>query len=143
MIPRTKLPEVLDKIERLAEEYGMKVANVFHAGDGNLHPLVLYDRRIPGDEHRAEALAAEILRLCIKAGGSITGEHGVGFEKREFMAEMFAEPDLATMQRVRAAFDPLGICNPQKIFPRTKLCAERAGPYEPHPLEKAGVAELF
>jgi glycolate oxidase len=143
VIPRTALPQTLREIRRLSAEAGLRVANVFHAGDGNLHPLVLYDRRIAGQEHRAEELAAEILRLCIKAGGSITGEHGVGFEKREFMGEMFAEPDLETMKRVRTAFDPEGICNPAKIFPRTKLCAERSGPYEPHPLEKAGVAELF
>lgn len=143
VIPRTALPQTLREIRRLSAACGLRVANVFHAGDGNLHPLVLYDRRIPGQEHQAEHLAADILRLCIAAGGSITGEHGVGFEKREFMSEMYAEPDLATMQRVRIAFDPLGICNPQKIFPRPRLCAERRGPYEPHPLETAGVAELF
>ncbi|HEY2418269.1 MAG TPA: FAD-linked oxidase C-terminal domain-containing protein, partial [Steroidobacteraceae bacterium] len=94
---------------------------------------------------RAEQLAAEILRLCIRAGGSITGEHGVGIEKREFMPEMFAEPDLQTMQRVRVAFDPLGICNPEKIFPRPRLCAvDRPGSqYHEHALESAGVAERF
>jgi glycolate oxidase len=143
VIPRTALPQTLREIRRLSAACGLRVANVFHAGDGNLHPLVLYDRRIPGQEHQAEQLSGEILRLCIAAGGSITGEHGVGFEKREFMSEMYAEPDLQTMQRVRIAFDPAGICNPRKIFPRTKLCAERAGPYKPHPLETAGVAELF
>jgi len=143
VIPRTALPATLREIRRLSEAAGLRVANVFHAGDGNLHPLVLYDRRIEGQEARAEELSGEILRLCIKAGGSITGEHGVGFEKREFMAEMYAEPDLQTMQRVRVAFDPSGLCNPQKMFPRPKLCAERAGRYEPHALELAGVAELF
>jgi glycolate oxidase len=143
VIPRTKLPEVLREVGRLSIEAGLRVANVFHAGDGNLHPLVLYDRRVPGQEHRAEELAAAILRLCVSAGGSITGEHGVGVEKRDFMPTMYAKPDLETMQRVRRAFDPKGICNPGKIFPTPKLCAERAGPYTPHPLETAGVAELF
>jgi glycolate oxidase len=143
VIPRTKLPEVLREITRLSEEAGLRVANVFHAGDGNLHPLVLYDRRVEGQEHRAEELAAAILKLCVRAGGSITGEHGVGMEKRDFMCEMFAEPDLDTMRRVRRAFDPEGLCNPGKLFPRPKLCAERAGAYVPHPLETAGVAELF
>ena len=143
VIPRTALPQTLAQIGRLSAASGLRVANVFHAGDGNLHPLVLYDRKITGQEHLAEQLSAEILRLCIAAGGSITGEHGVGIDKKEFMSEMFAEPDLQTMQRVRLAFDPLGICNPEKIFPRPRLCAERAGPYQPHPLETAGVAELF
>src|SRR6185369_5992687 len=104
VIPRTALPRVLREIRAMSESAGLRVANVFHAGDGNLHPLVLYDRRNPGEEERAEHLAADILRLCVRAGGSITGEHGVGIEKREYMAEMFAEPDLATMQRVRLAF---------------------------------------
>jgi glycolate oxidase len=145
VIPRTALPQTLAAIRRLSEAAGLRVANVFHAGDGNLHPLVLYDRRIPGQERRAEELSGEILRLCIKAGGSITGEHGVGFEKRDFMPEMFAEPDLATMQRVRVAFDPQGICNPQKIFPRPRMCAvdRPSSSYQPHPLEAAGVAEVF
>jgi glycolate oxidase len=143
VIPRTALPRVLREIERLSAGAGLRVANVFHAGDGNLHPLVLYDRRIEGQEPRAEQLAADILRLCIRAGGSITGEHGVGVEKRDFMPEMFAEPDLQVMQRVRVAFDPLSLCNPGKVFPRPRLCAEKPGPYEPHPLETAGVAEIF
>jgi glycolate oxidase len=143
VIPRTKLPEVLREIRRLSTEAGLRVANVFHAGDGNLHPLVLYDRRVKGQEHRAEELAAAILKLCVRAGGSITGEHGVGMEKRDFMCEMFAEPDLDTMRRVRMAFDPKQLSNPGKLFPRPRLCAERSGPYEPHPLEKAGIAELF
>jgi len=143
VIPRTALPKVMSEIERLSAEVGLRVANVFHAGDGNLHPLVLYDRRVPGQEHLAEQLAASILRLCVKAGGSITGEHGVGQEKKDFMAEMFAEPDLETMQRVRCAFDPERLSNPEKIFPRPRLCAERQGPYEPHPLEVAGVAQYF
>jgi glycolate oxidase len=143
VIPRTKLPEVLREITRLAAEAGLRVANVFHAGDGNLHPLVLYDRRVEGEEHRAEELAAAILKLCVRSGGSITGEHGVGMEKRDFMCEMFAEPDIDTMRRVRHAFDPLQLSNPGKLFPRPKLCGERAGHYAPHPLEAAGAAELF
>ena len=143
VIPRTKLPEVLREISRLSAIAGLRVANVFHAGDGNLHPLVLYDRRINGQEHRAEQLAGDILRLCVRAGGSITGEHGVGVEKRDFMPTMYAEPDLDTMQRLRLAFDPKNLCNPGKVFPRPRLCAERPGPYVPHPLETAGVAELF
>jgi glycolate oxidase len=143
VIPRTALPRVMSEIERLSAEAGLRVANVFHAGDGNLHPLVLYDRRIAGQEHRAEALAFSILRLCVEAGGSITGEHGVGEEKKNFMPVMFAEPDLDTMQRVRCAFDPERLSNPDKVFPRPRLCAEKPGPYEPHPLETAGVAEFF
>jgi glycolate oxidase len=143
VIPRTALPRVMSEIERLSAEAGLRVANVFHAGDGNLHPLVLYDRRIDGQEHRAEELAFSILRLCVEAGGSITGEHGVGEEKKNFMPVMFAEPDLDTMQRVRCAFDPERLSNPDKVFPRPRLCAEKPGPYEPHPLETAGVAEFF
>jgi glycolate oxidase len=127
VIPRTKLPEVMDEIKRLSSEAGLRVANVFHAGDGNLHPLVLYDRRIPGQEQEAEELSAKILRLCVRVGGSITGEHGVGAEKKMFMSEMFAEPDLETMQLLRCAFDPRLLSNPGKVFPRTPLCAERQG----------------
>jgi glycolate oxidase len=143
VIPRTQLPHVMAEIERLSAAAGLRVANVFHAGDGNLHPLVLYDRRIAGQEEAAEVLAGDILKLCVRVGGSITGEHGVGREKRDFMPVMYAEPDLDTMQLVRCAFDPLHLSNPGKIFPRPKLCAERPGPYTPHPLEVAGIAELF
>src|SRR5712692_8445100 len=143
VIPRTALPKVLSEIERMSSAAGLRVANVFHAGDGNLHPLVLYDRRIPGQEERAFELSVNILRLCVQCGGSITGEHGVGEEKKMMMSEMFAEPDLETMQLVRCAFDPQHLSNPDKVFPRTRLCAERAGPYQPHPLETAGVAQFF
>jgi glycolate oxidase len=143
VIPRTALPQVMSEIERLSAEAGLRVANVFHAGDGNLHPLVLYDRRIEGQERAAEELSGEILKLCVRAGGSITGEHGVGQEKRDFMSVMFAEPDLNTMQLVRFAFDPERLSNPGKIFPRPRLCAEKPGPYVPHPLETAGVAQFF
>src|SRR5207302_2897478 len=98
VIPRTALPKVMSEIERMSAEAGIRVANVFHAGDGNLHPLVLYDGRIPGQEKLAEKLSGDILRLCVQMGGSITGEHGVGEEKKHFMSVMFAEPALATMQ---------------------------------------------
>jgi len=143
VIPRTALPKILDEIERLGLASGLRVANVFHAGDGNLHPLVLYDRRIEGQEKGAERLAERILELCIEMGGSITGEHGVGEEKKHMMGKMFAEPDLATMQRLRCAFDPLSLSNPTKVFPRPRLCGETPGEYQPHPLEVAGVAERF
>jgi len=141
VIPRTALPRVLDDIARLSAEAGLRVANVFHAGDGNLHPLVLYDRRHEGEEHRAEQLSGEILRLCIKAGGSITGEHGVGEEKKMFMSEMYAEPDLDTMQLVRCAFDPERLSNPDKLFPRPRFCGERSDRL--HPSEVAGLADYM
>jgi glycolate oxidase len=143
VIPRTALPQVMSEIERLSQETGLRVANVFHAGDGNLHPLVLYDRSIPGQEQAAEALSVKILDLCIAAGGSITGEHGVGEDKKHSMPKMFAEPDLDTMQRVRCAFDPLQLSNPTKVFPTPRLCGEKPGEYQPHPLESAGLAERF
>jgi glycolate oxidase len=143
VIPRTALPDVLDEIDRMSRETGLRVANVFHAGDGNLHPLVLYDRRIAGQEHAAEKFAEDILQLCIDKGGSITGEHGVGEEKKHMMPKMFAEPDLQTMQRVRCAFDPLHLSNPTKVFPRPRLCGETPGEYKAHPLETTGVAERF
>ncbi|MEP6963220.1 MAG: FAD-linked oxidase C-terminal domain-containing protein, partial [Acidobacteriota bacterium] len=143
VIPRTALPDVLNQIDHMSNEAGLRVANVFHAGDGNLHPLVLYDRRIEGQEHAAERLAERILELCIEKGGSITGEHGVGEEKKHMMSKMFAEPDLETMQRVRCAFDPLHLSNPTKVFPRPRLCGEQPGEYKPHSLESAGVAERF
>ena len=143
VIPRTALPHLLTEIDRMASAEGLRVANVFHAGDGNLHPLVLYDRSIAGQEEKALDLSYRILRLCVDNGGSITGEHGVGKEKQEALGYMFSEPDLATMQLVRCAFDPESIANPDKVFPRPRLCAEKPGPYTPHPLETAGVAEIF
>jgi len=143
VIPRTALPQVMGEIQRLSQEAGLRVANVFHAGDGNLHPLVLYDRRVPGQQEAAETLSARILELCIEAGGSITGEHGVGVDKKKMMSKMFAEPDLVTMQRVRCAFDPLQLSNPTKIFPTPRLCGETPGEYTPHPLESSGLAERF
>ncbi len=143
VIPRTALPRLLSEIDRLASAAGLRVANVFHAGDGNLHPLVLYDQAVPGQEEKALELSYRILRLCVDHGGSITGEHGVGKEKQEALGYMFSEPDLATMQLVRCAFDPENIANPDKVFPRPRLCAEKPGPYKPHPLETAGIAEFF
>ncbi len=143
VIPRTALPRVMSEIARLSAETGLRVANVFHAGDGNLHPLVLYDRRIAGQEQAAESLSYKILELCLAAGGSITGEHGVGEEKKRMMSKMFSEPDLDTMQRVRCAFDPLHLSNPTKIFPTPRLCGEKPGEYVAHPLETAGVAERY
>ncbi len=143
VIPRTALPRVLLEIERMSSAVNLRVANVFHAGDGNLHPLVLYDRSIPGQEEIALDLSYRILNLCVDSGGSITGEHGVGKEKQQALGYMFSEPDLATMQLVRCAFDPANLSNPDKVFPRTRLCGDKPGPYTPHPLEKAGVAEIF
>ena len=143
VIPRTALPRVMSEIARLSDETGIRVANVFHAGDGNLHPLVLYDRRIAGQEQAAEKLSYRILELCLEAGGSITGEHGVGEEKKLMMSKMFAEPDLDTMQRVRCAFDPLQLSNPTKVFPTPRLCGEKPGEYVEHPLEAAGIAERY
>jgi len=143
VIPRTALPQVMAEIARLSDETGLRVANVFHAGDGNLHPLVLYDRHVPGQEAAAEALSYRILELCLAAGGSITGEHGVGEDKKAMMSKMFSEPDLLTMQKVRCAFDPLQLSNPTKVFPRPRLCGEKPGEYVPHPLESAGIAERF
>jgi glycolate oxidase len=143
VIPRTALPVVLEAISRMAAEVQLRVANVFHAGDGNLHPMVLYDQSIPGQEEIAAQLSYRILHLCVDHGGSITGEHGVGKEKQQAMGYMFSEPDLNTMQLVRKAFDPQNIANPDKLFPRPRLCGEKTGPYTPHPLETAGIAEFF
>ena len=141
VVPRTKLPEVLRAIAALAGEAGLRVANVFHAGDGNLHPLVLYDDRVEGEASRAEQLATRILDVCIDAGGSLTGEHGVGVDKACSMPKLFGARDLETMLRLRNAFDPAGIANPGKVFPTPRLCGEVPGPYRAHPLERAGIAE--
>ena len=141
VIPRTKLPEVLRRIRELEIRSGLRIGNVFHAGDGNLHPLVCYDESVPGQGELAQEVAAEILTYCIEAGGSITGEHGVGADKACQMPKMFAPADLETMLRVRTAFDPKGLCNPGKVFPTPRLCGETPGPYKPHPAEQAGLAE--
>src|SRR3954449_11292208 len=143
VIPRTKLPEVLTRIEELAQEHDVRVANVFHAGDGNLHPLVLYDADKPGEAERAEECAGEIVKACVDLGGSITGEHGVGVDKKRYMPSMYGEPDLAAFQMLRCAFGPAGLANPGKLMPTPRLCGEVPGPYRVHPLEAAGLAERF
>jgi glycolate oxidase len=133
---------VLGRIAGLADEAGLRVANVFHAGDGNLHPLVLYDEA-KGEHDRAEKLSSAIAELCVELGGSLSGEHGIGADKACSMPVMFTEDDLATMKRLRAAFDPDGLCNPGKIFPTPRLCGERPGPFRQHPLEAAGLIERW
>ena len=143
VVPRTRLPEVLNRIRQLEARSGLRIGNVFHAGDGNLHPLICYDERVPGEADRAVEVAAEILSYCIDAGGSLTGEHGIGADKSAYMPQMFSSDDLALMQRVRGAFDPAGLCNPGKVFPTPRLCGEVPGPYRQHPAEAAGVAERF
>jgi glycolate oxidase len=140
VVPRTRLPEVLRQIEALAEHHRLRVGNVFHAGDGNLHPLVLYDAEA-GETERARELAEAILDACLDAGGSLTGEHGVGMDKACSMPRMFSERDLQVFERLRRAFDPTGICNPGKVIPTPRLCGEVPGPYRVHPLERIGVAE--
>ncbi len=126
VIPRTQLVGVLKEIEALSEKYGYAIANVFHAGDGNLHPLILYDNSVPGALHQVEELGGEILKLCVKVGGSISGEHGIGSDKKCFMPDMFTETDLETMQWVRQIFNPKGLANPGKIFPTPRTCGESA-----------------
>ena len=140
VVPRTRLPEVLRRIEELSEQHGLLVGNVFHAGDGNLHPLVLYDSGA-GETERARELAEAILDACLDAGGSLTGEHGVGMDKACSMPRMFSERDLRVFERLRRAFDPTGICNPGKVIPTPRLCGEVPGPYRTHALERIGVAE--
>jgi glycolate oxidase len=123
-IPRKKLPEVLRGMEELSRKHDLRVANVFHAGDGNLHPLILFDANVGDELERAEAFGADILRLCVKVGGVLTGEHGVGVEKRDLMPEMFSETDMAVQQRMKCAFDAKGLLNPGKVFPTLHRCAE-------------------
>jgi len=123
-IPRSRLAEVLSRMRVLSDRYRLGVANVFHAGDGNLHPLILYDANSPDQVERAEAFGADILRLCVEVGGVLTGEHGVGVEKRDLMGTMFDEFDLAHQQRLKCAFDPGGLLNPGKVFPQLHRCAE-------------------
>ncbi len=122
----------------MSDEAGIKVANVFHAGDGNLHPLIMFDGRKPGELHRAEELAARIVQLCVDLGGSITGEHGVGMEKRQFLPSMFSHDSLECMKRLRAACDPLEIANRGKMFPDAQ--APSLSLQGLHPLEKSGIA---
>jgi glycolate oxidase len=144
VIPRTALPEVLRAIADLSADSGVRVANVFHAGDGNLHPLVLFDGSVDGEAERAEEVSGAILDLCLEHGGSITGEHGVGSDKAKHMPRMFSAEDLDTMQLVRCAFDPAGLSNPGKVFPTPRLCGEVPGRHRgAHPLVEAGLAEQF
>jgi len=123
-IPRRQLPKVLQRMAEMSSHYGLRVANVFHAGDGNLHPLILYDANKPGELEKAEDFGSDILRLCVEVGGVLTGEHGVGVEKRDLMEVQFDEVDLQTQQRVKCAFDPDGLLNPGKMFPKLHRCAE-------------------
>jgi glycolate dehydrogenase FAD-linked subunit len=143
VVPRTRLPAVLRRIDALSAEHGLRVGNVFHAGDGNLHPLVLYDGAADGEVERAQALADAILAACVEAGGSLTGEHGVGVDKACAMPSMFSERDLEAFARLRRAFDPAGLANPGKVLPTPRLCGEVPGPYRMHPLERLGLAERF
>ncbi|MGH7858460.1 MAG: FAD-linked oxidase C-terminal domain-containing protein, partial [Candidatus Binatia bacterium] len=122
VVPRTKVPEILRIIRRIGEEKGLRIANVFHAGDGNIHPILLYDERNPGEVERVLAAGREILEACVRLGGSLTGEHGIGVEKMHLLPLLFDENDVALMRRVREVFDPERRCNPHKIFP-----AESAG----------------
>ena len=140
VVPRTRLAEVLRRIAEMGEEAGLRVANVFHAGDGNLHPLVLYSAAA-GETERGEHLSSQIAELCVELGGSLSGEHGIGTDKACSMPKMFSRDDLAVMDRVRSAFDPGRLCNPGKLLPTPRLCGERPGKYRPNPLEEAGVID--
>ena len=144
VIPRTKLPYVLSRVNEIVATHGLRVGNVFHAGDGNLHPNILYDPRKPGEEARVVEAGAQIMRLCAEVGGSISGEHGIGLEKADFMPFIFSAADLEFMRRLKHAFNPTGRCNPGKVFPTRKSCGE-AGPvaYKPHPIEEKGLAQRF
>ena len=144
VIPRTKLPYVLRRVNAIVAAHGLRVGNVFHAGDGNLHPNILYDPRTPGEEARVVAAGAEIMKLCAEVGGSISGEHGIGLEKSDFMPFIFSAADLALMQRLKNAFNPTGLCNPGKVFPTKKSCVE-VGPvaHRPHAIEEKGLAQRF
>ncbi|HIK10056.1 MAG TPA: glycolate oxidase subunit GlcD [Oscillatoriaceae cyanobacterium M33_DOE_052] len=139
VIPRTQLSFVLTEIENLSQKYGYRIANVFHAGDGNLHPLILYDNSVSGALEQVEELGGEILKLCVKVGGSLSGEHGIGADKKCYMPDMFTEADLETMQWVRQAFNPKGLANPGKVFPTPRTCGEAANAK----LANFPTAELF
>ena len=144
VIPRTKLPYVLRRVNEIVAAHGLRVGNVFHAGDGNLHPNILYDPRRPGEEARVVEAGGQIMKVCAEVGGSISGEHGIGLEKSDFMPFIFSAADLALMQRLKNAFNPTGLCNPGKVFPTKKSCVE-VGPvaYQPHAIEEKGLAQRF
>jgi glycolate oxidase len=144
VIPRTRLPYVLGRVNEIVAAHGLRVGNVFHAGDGNLHPNILYDPRKPGEEARVVEAGAQIMKVCAEVGGSISGEHGIGLEKSDFMPFIFTPADLAFMQKVKTAFNPTGLCNPGKVFPTRKSCLE-TGPvaYRPHAIETQGLAQRF
>jgi glycolate dehydrogenase FAD-linked subunit len=141
VIPRTRLPQVLRRIDQIVTAHGLRVGNVFHAGDGNLHPNILYDPRNPGEVERVLAAGAEIMKVCVDVGGSISGEHGIGVEKQNFMPWIFSAADLEVMAAVKAAFNPGGRCNPGKIFPTAKSCVPGEIAYRPHPIEERGLAQ--
>jgi glycolate oxidase len=143
VIPRTRLPYVLRRVNEIVAAHNLRVGNVFHAGDGNLHPNILYDPRRPGEEERVVQAGAEILKVCAEVGGSISGEHGIGVEKMDYMPFIFSAADLATMKMVKEAFNPRGLCNPGKIFPTRKACVEVGPAYRPHPIEAKGLAQRF
>jgi glycolate oxidase len=144
VIPRTKLPLVLRRVNEIVAAHGLRVGNVFHAGDGNLHPNILYDPRKPGEEARVVEAGAAIMRVCAEVGGSISGEHGIGLEKADFMPFIFSPADLAFMQKLKTAFNPTGLCNPGKVFPTKKSCGEAgAVAYRPHAIEAQGLAQRF
>ena len=141
VIPRTRLPYVLRRVAEVVAAHGLRVGNVFHAGDGNLHPNILYDPRNPGEVDRVLAAGAEIMKLCVEVGGTISGEHGIGIEKQDFMPWIFSDVDLRTLAAVKAAFNPTGRCNPGKIFPTSKSCLPGEIAYRPHPLEERGLVQ--
>jgi glycolate oxidase len=143
VIPRTKLPHVIARVNEIVAAHGLRVGNVFHAGDGNLHPNILYDPRKPGEVERVLEAGGEILKLCAEVGGSISGEHGIGLEKADYMPLIFTPADLECMRRLRHAWNPDGRCNPGKIFPSRKACGEASVAYRPHPIEEKGLAQRF
>jgi len=143
VIPRTRLPEVLRRVNEIVGAHDLRVGNVFHAGDGNLHPNILYDPRKPGEVARVVTAGGEILKVCADVGGSISGEHGIGLEKMDYMPLIFTEADLHAMRGVREAWNPRGLCNPGKIFPSRKACGEASIAYRPHPIEAQGLAQRF
>lgn len=143
VVPRTTLPRVLREVEAIAERNACVIANVFHAGDGNLHPLICFDSRREGELQRALAAGAEIMRLCLSVGGSITGEHGIGMEKIDFIPLMYSPDDLEAMRRVRAAFDSSSRCNPGKLLPSSRSCGETNISYRPHRVEREGLAQRY